>query len=147
MVALLCGIVCMCMSECVCMCLFVRACIFVCRVNVLICVLCSVLSVYLPHFLFLCPVALAQCLLCVRVFVFLLLRVCYGKGAVISPASLPVLCFFRSCSCFNQPVGCTVAEGSTRGFTPLGHCPTITSPTALFTSTLSSVSQADEIHK
>lgn len=26
--------------------------------------------------------------------------------------------YFSSCSCFNQPAGCTVAEGSTRGFYP-----------------------------
>lgn len=94
-----------------------------------------------------CPVALAQCLLCVRVFVFLVRGVCYGKFTVISPAFLAVLGFLHFLFQFNQPAGCTVAEGSTRGLTPLGQCPTITCPAALVTNTLSGLNQADETHK
>lgn len=137
---------CMCMHVSVCLCMYI--CLQSECLDLYFCApWTSVLSVYLPHFLFLCTVALALFLLCVRVFVFQVLGVCYGKFTVISLASLPGLGFFSSCSCFNQPAGCTVAEGSTRGFTPLGHCPTITSPAALFTSTLSGVNEADETHK
>lgn len=75
----------------------------------------SVLSV---HFLFLCPVALAQCLQCVRVFVFL------GPWSSLWRADSNISSIscrnFSLCFCFNQPAGCTVAEGFSRGFTPLG---------------------------
>ena len=94
-----------------------------------------------------CPFALAHCLLCVRVFAFLVLGVCYGKFNVISLAFLAILGFFISCSCLNQPAGCTVAEGFTGDFTPRGKCTTITSPAAVVTCTLYSLNQADESHK
>lgn len=109
------------LCACVCTSLCVCARIFVCRVSVLICI--STVFVILGPLwcqcicnIFLCRVAFALCLLCVRVFVFLVLGVWNGKLTVISLASLAVLGYFSCCSCFNQPVGCTVAEGSNRVF-------------------------------
>lgn len=133
MVGLLCAFVCMCVSLSVHVYLFAEW------------VSWFVFQQYL-YSLDLCAVQLLQHSVCCVSEYLSSWSLEYGKFTLISPACLPVLGYFISCSCFNQPAGCTVAEGSTRGFTPLGQCPTITSPAAVVTSMLSALNQGNETH-
>lgn len=77
----------------------------------------------------------------IRIFVFVVIGNCFGKFTVTHLASLTVLAFFAFLVLFKQPAGCTVAKGSTRGFTPLGQHPAIAS---LSYGIFSSHNQTDE---
>lgn len=67
-----------------------------------------------------------------RVFSFLVQGVWNEGLTAVSLVSPAVLGYFSSCSGFNQPLGCTVAAESHRGFAPPGECPIFASVATFF---------------